>query len=104
MKLRSENLTRAERKMSKYLCLGFSENKIVWEDSGVMFQSREGFEKTLLFLAAAGGMFVPQPGIEPMPPAVEVLSLNHWATREVLGAEIVLLDGYESLLWKSRLK
>jgi len=90
--------------VSKYLCLGFSESKIVWEDSGVMFQSREGFEKTLLFLAAAGGMFVPQPGIKPMPPAVEVLSLNHWAAREVLGAEIVLLDGYESLLWKSHLK
>ena len=25
-----------------------------------------------------------QPGIEPMPPAVEVQSLNHWTTREVL--------------------
>ena len=69
--------------MSKYLCLGFSESKIVWEDSGIMFQSREGFEKTLLFLAVAGGIFVPQPGIGPMPPAVEVLSLNHWTVREV---------------------
>ena len=26
---------------------------------------------------------VPQPGIEPMPPAVEVWSLNHWTAREV---------------------
>ena len=26
---------------------------------------------------------LPQPGIEPVPPAVEVQSLNHWTTREV---------------------
>ena len=29
-------------------------------------------------------ILAPQPGIEPMPPAVEVQSLNHWTTREVL--------------------
>ena len=29
-------------------------------------------------------ILVPCPGIEPMPPAVESLSLNHWTTREVL--------------------
>lgn len=69
-----------------------------------MFRSREGFEKTVLLLASASRIFVSQPGTEPMPPAVEVLSLYHWATREVLGAETVLLDGYESLLWKSHLK
>ena len=28
------------------------------------------------------GILVPQPGIEPMPPAMEVGSLNHWTTRE----------------------
>ena len=28
-------------------------------------------------------MLVPQPGMEPMPPAVEMWSLNHWTTREV---------------------
>ena len=28
-------------------------------------------------------ILVSQPGIEPMPPAVEVRSLNHWTTREV---------------------
>ena len=27
---------------------------------------------------------IPQPGIKPMPSAVEVQSLNHWTTREVL--------------------
>ena len=28
-------------------------------------------------------VLVPQPGIKPMPPAVEVQSLNHWTSREV---------------------
>ena len=28
-------------------------------------------------------ILVPQPGIEPTPPTVEVQSLNHWTTREV---------------------
>ena len=31
----------------------------------------------------ACGALVPQPGMEPMPPALAVWSLNHWATREV---------------------
>ena len=30
------------------------------------------------------GILVPQPGIEPEPPALEVRSLNHWTAREVL--------------------
>ena len=29
------------------------------------------------------GITVPQPGIEPMPPAVEAWNLNHWTAREV---------------------
>ena len=33
----------------------------------------------------AHGILVPQPGIEPAPPAVEVQSLNHWTTSEVSG-------------------
>ena len=32
---------------------------------------------------AACGILVPQPGIEPVPPAVEARILNHWTTREV---------------------
>ena len=32
---------------------------------------------------AACGILVPWPGIKPMPPAVEVRSLNHWTTWEV---------------------
>ena len=31
----------------------------------------------------ARGILVPQPGVEPMAPVVEVLSLNHWTTKEV---------------------
>ena len=30
----------------------------------------------------AHGILIPQPGIEPMPPAVEAQSLNHWTARE----------------------
>ena len=33
----------------------------------------------------ACGISVPWPGIEPVPPAVEAQSLNHWTTREVPG-------------------
>ena len=29
------------------------------------------------------GILVPQPGIEPMSPALKVQKLNHWTTREV---------------------
>ena len=31
----------------------------------------------------AYGILIPQPGFEPIPPAVEVRSLNHWTAREV---------------------
>ena len=44
--------------------------------------------KFLFFIfAALHGMWdlVPSPGIEPMSPAVEVQSLNHWTAREVPG-------------------
>ena len=37
----------------------------------------------------AGGILVPQPGIQTAPPALEVQSLNPWTTREVF---ILLLD------------
>ena len=43
--------------------------------------------KVQLFIYLFGhttcGILVPQPGIELMPPAVEVWSLNSWTTREV---------------------
>ena len=31
----------------------------------------------------ACGVLVPQPGIEPVPPAVAVWSLHHWTSKEV---------------------
>ena len=31
----------------------------------------------------ACGLLVPQPGIEPVFPALEVQNLNHWTTKEV---------------------
>ena len=31
----------------------------------------------------AYGILVPQPGIEPVPPALEAWILNHWTAREV---------------------
>ena len=33
--------------------------------------------------APTWGILIPQPGIEPASPALEVQSLNHWTTREV---------------------
>ena len=30
-----------------------------------------------------GGILAPRPGIEPVPPAVEAWSPNHWTAREV---------------------
>lgn len=34
---------------------------------------------------------VPQPGIKPLPPAVEAQSVNHWAPREVPNYKYLLL-------------
>ena len=39
----------------------------------------------------ACGILVPQSGIEPMPPAVEVWSPNHWTAREVTFCHFILL-------------
>ena len=47
----------------------------------------------------AGGILVPQPGIEPVPPAVEVWSLNHWTMREVL---IIIIKMTRSPHWQSQ--
>ena len=38
-----------------------------------------------LFDYKACGILAPQPGIKPLPPALEARSLNHWTTREVPG-------------------
>ena len=42
-----------------------------------------------LLCCAAYGILVAQPGIKPVPPAVEAQSPNHWITREVL--KLILL-------------
>ena len=39
--------------------------------------------KTLFFGRALCGIIVPRPGIEPVLPALEAWSLNHWTAREV---------------------
>ena len=48
---------------------------------------------------------IPWPGIEPIPPALEAKSLNHWTAREVLVATSVLLicGGLDSVTQKLRL-
>ena len=40
---------------------------------------------------AACGILVPQPGIEPAPPAVAARSCNHWTAREVPGFSVLIL-------------
>ena len=45
------------------------------------------FKKTFWLHHAACGILDPQPGIEPVPPAVEAWSLNCWITREDLYTE-----------------
>ena len=50
----------------------------------------QGIENPTLFIlfyffAIAQGIFIPQPGMEPMPPAVEAWSPCYWTTREVHG-------------------
>ena len=40
------------------------------------------FILTSCLFHTARGVLVSQPGIKPVPPAVEAWSLNHWTTRE----------------------
>ena len=41
-------------------------------------------------MLVACSILVPQPGIEPVPPAVEAQSLNPWTTREVPGKVLLM--------------
>ena len=64
------------------LCLG-----IIWtyfsnDRQGVELVHYQPFE---ICVVCGCGTLVPQPGIKPEPPVVEVQSLNHWTTREVPG-------------------
>ena len=49
----------------------------------------------LFFFCMACGILVPQPGIRPMPPALEAWSPDHWTTREVLSPD---LSGHNSCI------
>ena len=51
----------------------------IWEAFHDQFFGFGGF----FGCAAACGILVPQPGIEPVPYAVEARNLNHWTAREV---------------------
>ena len=41
-------------------------------------------------LSAVCNILVPSPGIQVMPPAVKVWSLNHWTAKEVLKQQIIV--------------
>ena len=59
--------------------------------------SRTGLDFFSTMLCVACGVLAPQPGVEPMPPALEVQSPNHWTTREVPGLD------FEQILIRSLL-
>ena len=44
---------------------------------------QDGIKNNFSFGSMACGILVPQPGIKPVPLAMEAQSLNHWTTREV---------------------
>ena len=52
-----------------------------------MPKNQGSYKKILIFFwpcPTACGILVPQPGIEPMPPAVEAQCPNHWTVKEFL--------------------
>ena len=55
--------------------------------ASVEYKQRRDRSKCVLFFFwlchAVCGILVPQPEIEPAPPAVEAQSLNHWTAKEV---------------------
>ena len=55
------------------------------EHEGIKFMGVLGGFFSLFFLLhlVSYGIFVPRPGIEPVPPAEGMQSLNHWTAREV---------------------
>ena len=61
--------------------------KILWTEDLVGYgpwgSKESDTTKWLHLYSMACGILVPIPGIEPMPPELEVQSLNHWTTMEV---------------------
>ena len=70
---------------------------LVWPGDGCCLLKNAGVSARTpglaLPLRTACGILVPRPGIEPMPPAVEAQSLNHWTTREVPGSPLYYQGG-----------
>ena len=77
----------------------FQDGIILWICKGfLLFFSQKTLLGNFIFFwpyHAACGILVPQPGIEPMPPTVEVWCLNHWTAREVLA----ILNSQSYGLW-----
>ena len=48
--------------------------------------------------STAYGILVPQPGIEPIPPAMEVYSPNHWIAREFYGGKCLDLQTHTHII------
>ena len=66
------------------LVAGTRAGVLAWAKTPCLGQggSFSSFFKIFWLFCAACGILVPQPGIEPVSPAVEAWSLNHWTTRE----------------------
>ena len=65
---------------------------------GLSFGSWELCGLSYRVQAAACGILVPQPGIEPMSPTLRQ-TLNHWTTREVSKHLFITLQFLESEAW-----
>ena len=63
----------------------------VWENTFLLFLFFLHFGRAPWHM----GILVPRPGVEPLPPAVEAQSLNHWTAREVPGKTRFIKQRYQ---------
>ena len=71
----------------------------VLEWGAIAFSSSNANTYTYRPHREAFGILVPSPGFEPVPPAVEAQSLNHWTTGEVPNANsFCLLNDFGSYM------
>ena len=79
-----------------------------WQGVKLVFELKWDSRTHILFLfqlhQSACRIVVPQPGIEPAPPTVEVWSLNHGTTCEVPGTHILNLLSlkFSSVVWAAQ--
>ena len=66
------------------LSLSFCNYYSIYSTTLKVFYLKKFLILIYLFVCAACGILVPQPGTEPVPPAVEVQSLNHWTAGKSL--------------------